>query len=266
MKDIKEVVKEKYSDIALQNPLYIKSSCCGSVSNCCDVDYSIFSENYEKLKGYNSEADLGLGCGLPTEYAGIKSGDIVIDLGSGAGNDCFVARALVGDKGEVIGIDMTEAMIAKAKSNLLKTPYENINFLLGEIENIPVSNNKADVVISNCVINLVPDKEKAFSEIFRILKSKGHFSISDIVLIGVLPENITKAVEIYTGCISGSLQKKEYLSIIQKLGFINIKIQKEKQIFIPDQIFLNYLTENQLEDFKNSNTSILSLTIYAEKP
>ena len=266
MKEIKEVVKEKYSEIAFQNSYQNKSSCCGSESNCCDNDYKIFSESYEKLEGYNSEADLGLGCGLPTEYADIKSGDIVIDLGSGAGNDCFVARALVGDEGEVIGIDMTEAMIDKAKSNLLKTPFKNIHFLPGEIENMPVMDNKADVVISNCVLNLVPNKEKAFTEIYRVLKFGGHFSVSDVVIKGQLPESIKNHAEMYASCVSGAIQKNEYLSIIEKSGFVNIKVQKEKQIVIPDEFFLKYTSEQELKNFKEINNCIYSISVYAEKP
>jgi len=265
MKELKEVVKEKYSEIAFQNSYQNKSSCCGSESNCCDNDYKIFSESYEKLEGYNSEADLGLGCGLPTEYADIKSGDIVIDLGSGAGNDCFVARALVGDEGEVIGIDMTEAMIDKAKSNLLKTPFKNIHFLPGEIENMPVIDNKADVVISNCVLNLVPNKEKAFTEIYRVLKFGGHFSVSDVVIKGQLPESIKNHAEMYAGCVSGAIQKDEYLSIIEKSGFVNIKVQKEKLITLPDDILLKYMNQHEIDAFKKSGVGIYSITVYAEK-
>jgi arsenite methyltransferase len=264
--DIKEIVKEKYSEIALQTKKENETSCCGVGSGCCGVDYTIFSENYEKLKGYNSDADLGLGCGLPTEYAKIKEGDTVIDLGSGAGNDCFVARAIVGEKGLVIGIDMTEAMIQKARENTDKLGFNNVQFRLGDIENMPVTTKKADVDISNCVLNLVPDKQKAFSEIFRVLKCNGHFSISDVVLTGKLPENIIKEAEMYAGCVSGAIQKNDYLSIIQNNGFVNIQVQKEKQIIIPDDILLKYLSSKELDEFEESNTGIFSVTVYAEKP
>lgn len=264
--DLKNVVKEKYSEIALQNKQQNETSCCGVGSSCCGVDYTIFSESYEKLQGYNTDADLGLGCGLPTEYAKIKKGDTVIDLGSGAGNDCFVARAIVGEVGMVIGIDMTEAMINKAIANSDKLGFKNVQFRLGDIENMPITANKADVVISNCVLNLVPDKQKAFSEIFRVLKCNAHFSISDVVLIGTLPENIAKAAEMYAGCVSGAIQKDEYLSIIEKTGFVNIQVQKEKAIVIPDEILLKYLSANELQDFKTANIGIFSITVYAEKP
>jgi len=264
-KDIKEIVKEKYTIIANQNKEQNETSCCGVGSSCCGVDYTIFSESYEKLDGYNSEADLGLGCGLPTEFAKIKKGDTVIDLGSGAGNDCFVARAFVGDEGEVIGIDMTPAMLEKAVQNAEKLGFKNVKFRLGDIENMPVTANKADVIVSNCVLNLVPDKEKAFAEIFRVLKNGGHFSISDVVLEGNLPEQLAKDAEMYAGCVSGAIQKSEYLKIIEITGFKNINIQKQKMIFLPDEILLKYLSENQLEEYKKSNIGIFSITVYAEK-
>lgn len=266
MKNIKKIVQQKYGEIVSQTKPQDENSCCGTNSDCCGADYTIFSENYEKLKGYNSEADLGLGCGLPTEYAKLKKGDTVIDLGSGVGNDCFVARALVGETGLVIGIDFTETMIKKAVENADKHGLKNVQFRFGDIEKMPVAANKADVVISNCVLNLVPDKQKAFSEIYRVLKNKGHFSISDVVLIGNLPENIAKAAEMYAGCVSGAMQKAEYLSIIEKTGFVNIQIQKEKAITIPDEILLKYLTKKELTGFRESNISIFSITVYAEKP
>ncbi len=265
MEDIKKIVQEKYSEIAEQSKHQNEQSCCGVNSGCCSVDYTIFSESYLKLEGYNADADLGLGCGLPTEFAKIKKGDTVIDLGSGAGNDCFVAGAIVGDEGLVIGIDFTEAMIKKAIENNKKLGYKNVQFRFGDIEKMPVTVNKADVVISNCVLNLVPDKEKAFSEIYRVLKPGGHFSISDVVLKGALPEGIKKAAEMYAGCVSGALQKDDYVSIIKNTGFKNMQIQKEKQIVIPDEILLKYLSELELDAFKGSKTGIFSITVYAEK-
>ena len=263
--DAKEIVKEKYSQIALQDNTSEKSSCCSS-SCCSSSDFSTFSDSYETLKGYAPEADLGLGCGLPTEFAQIKEGDTVVDLGSGAGNDCFVARALVGENGKVIGIDMTDAMIEKAKTNAERRNYSNVEFLLGDIENIPLEENIADVVISNCVLNLVPDKQKAFSEIFRILKPGAHLSVSDVVLEGELPDNIKQANEMYAGCVSGAVQKDEYLGIMSNSGLINIAIQKEKVITVPDEILLNYLSQPELDEYKNSDKGIFSITVYAEKP
>ena len=262
---IKQTVKEKYGEIAKQSKEQNESSCCGA-GGCSTVDYAVFSENYSQLEGYVPDADLGLGCGLPTAFALIKKGDTVIDLGSGAGNDCFVARALTGENGKVIGIDMTEAMIDKARENAEKLGFNNVEFRFGDIEKMPVGPNRADVVISNCVLNLVPDKRKAFQEIFRILKPNGHFSISDVVLVGNLPENLQQASEMYVGCVSGALQKSDYLNIIKETGFTNVKVQKEKLITLPDDILADYMTPQQIQDYKNSGVGIYSITVYAEKP
>lgn len=263
--DIKSVVREKYGEIANQSKEQNEQSCCGATGCCTGVDYTIFSENYEKLAGYNPEADLGLGCGIPTEFVQIKKGDTVIDLGSGAGNDCFVARALVGETGHVIGIDMTEAMIEKARGNAAKLNFSNVEFRLGEIEKMPVTDGTADVIISNCVLNLVPDKQKAFGEIFRVLKKGGHLSVSDVVIKGELPDQLKEAAEMYAGCVSGAIQLNQYIEIIRQTGFANIRIMKEKQIILPDSILLNYLTTTELELYKNSGVGIFSITVTATK-
>lgn len=261
---LKEIVRQKYSEIALQDKETNQSSCCGS--GCCSTEvYNIMSDDYNTLEGYNPDADLGLGCGLPTQFAKIKKGDTVIDLGSGAGNDCFVARAQAGEDGRVIGIDFTTAMIEKAKVNAQKLGYANVEFRQGDIEKMPVSANTADVVVSNCVLNLVPDKDAVFKEIFRVLKPGGHFSISDVVLVGKLPEGLHKDAEMYAGCVAGAIQKETYLELIKLNGFDNITIQKEKPIIIPDDILKNYLSEEELTNFKNGSTGIFSITVYAEK-
>jgi arsenite methyltransferase len=266
--EIKEMVKEKYGAIANQTKQQNESSCCGSGSGCgcSNVEFSIMSEDYTKLPGYVADADLALGCGLPTEFAQIKPGDTVVDLGSGAGNDCFVARSLVGETGRVIGIDMTEAMIAKAKTNAKKLGFMNVEFRLGDIDHMPVEDNTADVVVSNCVMNLVPNKQKAFAETFRIIKSGGHFSISDIVLQGELSDELRNEATLYAGCISGAVQKDEYLQIIKETGFKNSTIQKDRKIDIPNKILAQFLTEDQLREFKKSPLGIFSITVYAEKP
>lgn len=262
---IKESVKQKYSEIALQDKETNQSSCCGS--GCCSTEvYNIMSDDYSAMEGYNPDADLGLGCGLPTQFARIKKGDTVIDLGSGAGNDCFIARAEAGEDGRVIGIDFTPAMIEKAKANAQKLGYANVEFRQGDIENMPVTSTMADVVVSNCVLNLVPDKNAVFKEIFRVLKPGGHFSISDVVLVGELPETLRKDAEMYAGCVSGAIQKKTYLDLIKEAGFTNMSIQKEKAINVPDDILKNYLTERELSEFRSGNTGIFSITVYAEKP
>lgn len=224
------------------------------------------ADDYSTLEGHNPDADLGLGCGLPTKFAEIKEGDTVIDLGSGAGNDAFVARKLTGAAGRVIGIDMTEPMVIKARENVEKLGYNNVEFRLGDIEDMPVTSNLADVIVSNCVLNLVPNKHKVFSEISRALKPGGHFSISDIVLEGELPSKWKEVAELYAGCVSGAIQKAEYLGIIKDAGFKNITVQKDKPITIPDEILKNYLSEEEIAVYKNSDTRITSITVYAEKP
>jgi len=262
--ELKQIVKEKYGQIAAQNKEQNESSCCGS--GCCSTDVAnIMNDDYSKLQGYNPDADLGLGCGLPTEFAKIKKGDTVLDLGSGAGNDCFVARAMTGETGKIIGVDMTEAMIQKARDNSEKLGFNNVEFRLGELENLPIGPSRIDVVVSNCVLNLVPDKRQAFNEIFRVLKAGGHFSISDVVIVGELPENLKEASEMYAGCVAGALQKEEYLAIIRDVHFENITIQKEKVITIPDDILQAYLSEEQLAFYKSSGVGIFSITVYAEK-
>ncbi len=265
-RELKELVKEKYGEIALQSKKQNETSCCGSTGCCTPTDFSIMAEDYTKLSGYVAEADLGLGCGLPTEFAQIKKGDTVVDLGSGAGNDCFVARSIVGDNGKVIGIDMTEAMIDKARKNAVALKFTNVEFFLGEIENIPVNENTADVVVSNCVMNLVPNKQKAFAETFRIMKPGGHFSISDIVLHGEMPERLREIAALYAGCVSGAVQKEEYLNFIKSAGFKNITIQKDREIHIPNEIYLQYMTLDELREFKKNQVGIFSITVYAEKP
>jgi len=263
---IKELVKEKYAAIAEQSLTQNVTSCCGATSSCCgDEAYNIMADDYSKLEGYNPDADLGLGCGLPTEFAKIKEGDTVIDLGSGAGNDAFIARRFVGEKGKVLGIDFTEPMIKKARTNAEKLGLNNVEFRQGDIEDMPVTSNYANVIVSNCVLNLVPNKYKVISEIFRVLKPGGHFSISDIVLEGELPAKWKEVAELYAGCVSGAIQKQVYLEIIEAAGFKNITLQKDKAIIIPDNILSSYLSAEEIAEYKNGKTKITSITVYAEK-
>lgn len=263
--ELKEIVRQKYSEIALQDKESNQSSCCGA-GGCSTEVYSVMSDDYSQLEGYHAGADLGLGCGLPTEFAIIKEGDTVIDLGSGAGNDCFIARRYTGEKGKVIGIDFTTAMINRARENAEKLAYHNVEFRQGDIEHLPVTANIADVVVSNCVLNLVPNKNAVISEIFRVLKPGGHFSISDIVLEGALPVKWKQVAELYAGCVSGAIQKEVYLELIEAAGFKNIVLQKDKPITIPDDILVNHLTAEEIQAYKNGNTKIASITVYAEKP
>ena len=263
--ELKELVRQKYSEIANQDKDTNAASCCGS--GCCSTEvYNIMSDDYTKLEGYNPDADLGLGCGLPTEFAQIKPGDVVIDLGSGAGNDCFIARSQTGETGKVIGIDFTEAMIAKARANAEKLGFNNVEFRQGDIEKMPVTAKVADVVVSNCVLNLVPNKKNVVNEIFRVLKPRGHFSISDIVLVGELPANLKQAAEMYAGCVSGAIQKDEYLGLIKEAGFESVTVQKEKAIHIPDDILGNYMSAEEIAAFRKSDVGIYSVTVFARKP
>ena len=265
MKDAKEIVKEKYGKIAEQSSSG-QSSCCSS--SCCgpQVDYTVFSENYETKDGYNPDADLNLGCGIPTDYAGIKEGDNVLDLGSGAGNDCFVARAIVGENGKVTGLDMTEQMVSKAKENCSKLNFKNVEFVLGDIEEMPFKDKLFDIVISNCVLNLVPDKSKAFSEIFRVLKTGGHFCVSDVVIKGALSDKMKKDAEMYAGCVTGASEMNEYLKIVENSGFVNVQVHKQKEIKLPETLLSEYNDPNELNAYRTGDKGIFSITVSADRP
>lgn len=262
---LKAIVKEKYSEIAKQEKSLNQASCCGSGSISTEV-YNIMTDDYTEMKGYKEEADLGLGCGLPTQFAKIKEGDTVIDLGSGAGNDCYIARHETGEAGKVIGIDFTPEMIKKARLNAEKLGFNNVEFREGDIEAMPVSDDVADVVVSNCVLNLVPEKGNVIKEIFRVLKPGGHFSISDIVLAGELPQKLQEDAEMYAGCVSGAIQKDDYMEMIVKAGFENISIQKEKPIELPEDILSKYLNEDEIRALKSGKTGIFSVTVFGQKP
>lgn len=265
--ELKQLVLEKYDRIGKNASDNLKNSgCCGE--QCCgltSIDYEVFAEDYTTLQGYQTDADLGLGCGLPTEFAQIKEGDTVVDLGSGAGNDCFVARQLTGKSGRVIGVDFSPSMVAKARKNVQKLGYANIEFVQGDIEDLPLPDQTADVVVSNCVLNLVPDKRKAFGETYRILKKGGHFSISDVVIEGDLPADIQKSAEMYAGCVSGAIELETYLSIVRESGFKNMKLQKKREIVLPDSILEQFLTPSEIVTSKESDAGIFSITLYAEK-
>ena len=261
---LKDNVRRQYAAIARQDKATNASSCCGA-GGCSTEVYNIMTDDYTGLAGYAPDADLGLGCGLPTQFAGIRPGDTVLDLGSGAGNDCFVARHETGADGRVIGVDFTPEMVAKARENAGKLGFQNVEFRQGDIEELPVSDGMIDVVVSNCVLNLVPDKRKAFSEVMRVLRPGGHFSISDVVLVGELPEAIREAAEMYAGCVSGALQESEYLGIIHALGFEQVTVQKRKAIVVPDDILSNYLDPAAMEQYRASGTGIFSITVSASK-
>jgi len=256
---LKENVKEKYAAIANGT-----ETCCID-SGCCNGGYSVMAENYETVEGYEKDADLNLGCGLPTEHANIKAGNIVLDLGSGAGNDCFIARNIVGDKGFVYGLDFTDEMNTLARKNQQKLGYTNMEFIKGDIEAMPFENEKVDIIVSNCVMNLVPNKQKAYNEVYRVLKPGGHFCISDIVYTGEMPNDFLKQAELYAGCVTGASEKQTYLQTIEQAGFKEIQIKKERLIDLPDEILNQYLTENQLKDYKKNIQGLFSITVYAHK-
>lgn len=264
--ELKNVVKEKYGEIAVSNP---QSGCCGTTSSCCgdssSVEFVMIGDEYKNLNGYVADADFGLGCGIPTEFADIKPGDTVVDLGSGAGNDVFVARALVGDTGKVIGIDMTQPMIEKANKNNTKLGYKNVEFKLGDIEAMPLENNVADVIVSNCVLNLVPDKTKAFNEMYRVLKTGAHFCVSDIVIQGELSKELQDSAAMYAGCVSGAIKQEEYLNIIDNAGFNDVVIKKSKRISLPDELLQKYLTEQGIKEYKENLKGIFSITVVGYK-
>ena len=259
--ELKAAVRERYADIVLQ-PRVAASSCCSPASAECGCT----NDDYSHLAGYVPEADYGLGCGLPTEVAYLSPGDTVLDLGSGAGNDAFVARALVGESGRVIGVDMTAAMIAKSRANAAKLNYHNVEFRLGEIEFLPVERDSVNVVVSNCVLNLVPDKARAFAEVMRVLKPGGHFSISDIVVEGQLPEAIQKSMEAYAGCIAGAMQKADYLRLIEQTGFLAVRVAKEKVVSVPEELAVEVLGAEGAAQATASGARLLSVTVYGEKP
>ena len=264
VKEIKDMVRQKYSEIALQDKEANAASCCGA-GGCSTEVYNIMTDDYTEIEGYTEEADLGLGCGLPTQFAKIKKGDTVLDLGSGAGNDCFVARHETGPEGKVIGIDFTPAMIQKARDNAAKLNYNNVEFRQGDIDDMPVKDDSVDVVVSNCVLNLLPEKTKIFGEIYRVLKPGGHFSISDIVLVGDLPTILKEDAEMYAGCVAGAIQKDDYLSLIKNAGFTDITIQKEKSIHIPSDILEKYTDKMDIASFGSDDLGIFSITVYAKK-
>lgn len=254
-KEIKEVIKERYANVINTR------SCCGTGNTTT----SAFKEDYSKVDGYVANADYNLGCGLPTEHAAIKEGNHVLDLGCGAGNDVFIARSIVGQSGKVVGLDMTEDMLTKAEENKAKLGFTNVEFVLGEIEEIPLAEEIFDVVVSNCVLNLVPNKNKAYEEVYRVLKPTGHFCMSDVVLTADLPNKLKNRPELYASCVSGALLKEEYVQAIKNAGFTNIEIVKERPIILSDEKLKIALTDEELTNFRSQPSPVLSITIKATK-
>ena len=272
MKDaqIKKIVREGYAEVARQ-----ENSCCSSAKSCCGGTVVSISKQIgysdEELGAVPEGANLGLGCGNPVALASLKEGEVVLDLGSGAGFDTFLAARKVGPKGKVIGIDMTPEMIDKARENARKGNFENVEFRLGEIENLPAADNSVDIIISNCVINLSPDKPRVFEEAFRVLKSGGRMFISDIVLLKELPDYIRKSAAAYVGCISGAVLKEEYITAVEAAGFSEVSILEEThfpvELMANDPTAQRILKESSIspEEVKNATSSVVSLKVSAFK-
>lgn len=265
-RELKELVKQRYSELALNSQALKDGCCCGTNPDVPSKKvFTMMSEDYSRLKGYEPDADLGVGCGLPTQYAGIKAGDTVIDLGAGAGNDCFIARMETGENGKVIGIDFSPQMIAKARTNSLKRGYTNVDFIEGDIEDMPLQDNTADVIVSNCVLNLLPQKDRIFKEIYRVLKSGAHFCVSDVVLNGIFPKAFTNNAAMYAGCIASAIQQADYLKEIEKANFTHIRIERTKVVIIPDDVLYEHLDEDTIQKYKAGNVGIYSITVTGRK-
>ena len=272
-KDIKETVKEGYAKIAKQG-----TSCCGPTRSCCggpDLVQTISERigySDEELKAVPEGANLGLGCGNPLALSSIREGEAVLDLGSGAGFDCFLAAAKVGMSGRVIGVDMTSEMVEKAKENAEKGKYGNVEFRLGEIERLPVTDASVDLVISNCVINLSPDKGKVFQEAFRVLKPGGRLMVSDIVLLRELPHFIKNSIEAYIGCLSGAMIKDEYVQKVRAAGFQDVRVMGETpfsvEFIINDPAAKAIIEKSGLppEKVREIAGSVVSIMVYGAKP
>lgn len=262
---LRDAVRRKYADLATGS----EAGCCGPDAGC-DADASeevtMIGDAYEGVDGYVATADLGLGCGLPTELADLQPGEHVIDLGAGAGLDAFVARRTVGNDGYVLGVDMTPEMVEKARTNAKALGYANVEFRRGEIEALPVDDGAFDIALSNCVLNLVPDKTRAFRETFRVLRPGGRFVISDIVSGGTLPAAIRGAAELYVGCIAGALPREEYLGIIRDAGFAQVTIAKDRAVDLPDDLLRAHLSDEALADFRASGAGVHSITVTGVKP
>lgn len=268
---IKKSVKEGYAKVATQNTSCCSgSSCCGGISSAKSISKTVGYSDKE-MNAVPEGANLGLGCGNPVAIASLKEGEVVLDLGSGAGFDAFLASPKVGKAGRVIGVDMTPEMIEKARANAKKGNYTNVEFRLGEIEKLPIEDNSIDVIISNCVINLSPDKENVFKEAFRVLKTNGRIMVSDLVLVKELPDKIKNSIEAYVGCLAGATMKEKYIGYIKNSGFQKIKIISE--VNYPIEAMANDVTAQAVinnldvkdDDLKDIKNSVVSIKVSAVK-
>jgi SAM-dependent methyltransferase len=260
-KTLRDAVRTKYAAIARGDDAG-NGSCCDASAD--DAVTDMIGDAYDTVDGYVADADLQLGCGVPTEHAGFETGQTVVDLGSGAGLDAFVARRIVGDTGRVIGVDFAPEMVAKARANAENLGVENVQFVEGDIENLPLDATTADVVLSNCVLNLVPDKAQAFAEIARILRPGGHFCVSDIVAHGTVPDAIRRSAELHAGCVAGALDEDEYLGLIETTGFVDVEVPTRRRIEIPDEVLPADLSASERAAFDDGG--LWSITVRATKP
>ena len=261
--ELRTRVRERYGAIAREAESRSAPSCCSA--NTAPDGLNVIGDAYQGVAGHVVDADLNLGCGVPTQHAALKRGETVLDLGSGAGNDVFIARHEVGAEGRVIGVDMTPDMISRARANARKLGFDNVEFRLGEIEHLPVDSGSIDAIISNCVLNLLPDKAPAFIEMFRVLRPGGRFCVSDIVATGPLPEGVREAAELYVGCVAGALPEKEYLALINAAGFEGVRNAKEQRIALPDEALSPHMSGEDIAAFRTSGVEVKSVTVLATK-
>jgi SAM-dependent methyltransferase len=264
--EIRTLVRERYGAIVREGASCCAPAACGCGPAIAPDGLNTIGDAYAGVAGHLAEADLKLGCGLPTRYAALAAGETVLDLGSGAGNDAFIARHEVGPGGRVIGVDMTPEMIVKARSNASKLGYDNVEFRLGEIERMPVVAGSVDVVISNCVLNLVPDKSGAFAEMFRVLRPGGRFCVSDIVATGELPPPVRAAAALYVGCVAGAAREADYLALLDEAGFRQVQIAEAKPVALPDDALTPHMDAMELEAFRAAGISLKSVTVLGVKP
>jgi arsenite methyltransferase len=264
--ETRALVRERYAAIARE-----AESCCGPASCGCGPEMApdglnVIGDAYAGIAGRLAEADLNLGCGVPTRHAALRPGETVLDLGSGAGNDAFIARHEVGPEGQVLGVDMTSEMVTKARGNAAKLGYQNVEFREGQIEQMPVDSGSVDVVISNCVLNLVPDKGRAFAEMFRVLRPGGRFCVSDIVATGELPAPVREVAALYVGCVAGAMAERSYLGLLETTGFQDVRIAEARPIPLSDEALAGYMSAADITAFRASGIALKSVTVLGTKP
>jgi arsenite methyltransferase len=264
--ETRALVRERYGAIAEAS-----ASCCGPASCGCGEEMApdglnVIGDAYAGVEGRLAEADLNLGCGVPTRHAALQPGETVLDLGSGAGNDAFIARHEVGAEGRVLGVDITPEMIAKARGNAAKLGYDNVEFREGPIEQLPVDSASVDAVISNCVLNLVRDKARAFAEMFRVLRPGGRFCVSDIVATGELPAPVREVAALYVGCVAGAMAEDSYLALLETTGFHDVRVAEAKPIPLSDEALSGSMSPADVAAFRASGVTLKSVTVLGTKP